>query len=114
MYSFKIQWITMTILVHSLRYSHKVFQKIFSIVQVNMYLFYTAHCFIAGECRNLQELNVSECFNVTVSEHVNNEHLKATEKCILLLYVHIYSFLKFDFDFLNLDKTLILIDFIHR
>lgn len=104
----------MTILVHSLRYRHKVFEKIFSIVQVNMYLFYTAHCFIAGECRNLQELNVSECFNVTVSEHVNNEHLKATEKCILLLYEHIYSFLKFDFDFLNLDKTLILIGFIHR
>lgn len=77
-----------------------------------MYLFYTAYCFIAGECRNLQELNVSECFNVTVS--INNEHLKATEKCILLLYVHIYGFLKFDFDFLNLDKTLILIGFIHR
>ncbi|XP_013124115.2 dynein regulatory complex subunit 6 isoform X1 [Oreochromis niloticus] len=45
---------------------------------------FVSYCFIAGECRNLQELNVSECLNVT-----DMMVQRILEGCPYLLYLNL-------------------------
>lgn len=42
-------------------------------------------CFVSGECKNLQELNLSDCGNVTVRKRLKADAHRPT--CILNIYV---------------------------